>query len=218
MYGPPPGPPGPQFPSYPPGPPGPPGPFGPPGPPFQPGPPRRSSAAPLLISLGVGTLALFVLLAVVVVTLGGDDEDPDPTRTTAVSASPSINPRAVPANFSGVWNGLGYYHNSSGTKKEFSATITLTQGAESGTSTYTGFACSGELRVDSVTSDKIVFYETITKGAEAGGNCASVPTGYVALRLRDDGQVQYSWYSDRTRLETDNSSSRAVLGRQQQTT
>lgn len=183
----------------------------PPGPQFP--PPRRDKAnlVPLFIGLGVLAVALLGTLTFVVVKAGRGDDTPDPVNTVAQTP---VNPRAVTAAFSGTWSGAGYYHNTSGDKRNFTATITLTQGSETGTSSYTGFVCSGTLRVESVTADKISMYETITQGNEPGGNCSDASSGYVTLSTRADGSVLYSWFGTRAKMLAEDTSSQATLSRQ----
>ncbi|REE96346.1 hypothetical protein [Thermomonospora umbrina] len=187
-----------------------------PGPP--PGPPRRDRAnlVPLFILVGVLVVALLGTLAFVLVkTIREDDgEGALPERTIPGPAeSTPLNPRAVTAAFAGTWSGAGYYHNNDSEKRNFDATITLTEGSESGTSSYTGFVCSGTLRVESVTPSKIIMHETITQGQETGGNCEDVPTGYVTLTPRGDGSVLYSWFGTREKMLANNTSSQATLTR-----
>ncbi|SEG92282.1 hypothetical protein SAMN04489712_1334 [Thermomonospora echinospora] len=186
----------------------------PPGPPL---PPRRDRAnlVPLFIIIGVLAVALLGTLTYLVVKVGGDDD----LRTgTVVTPTRAANPRAINAAFSGTWTGSGYYHNNDGEKRNFDATLTLTEGGETGTSSYTGFVCSGTLRVESVTPDKVVMYEVITQGNEPGGNCSDAATGYVTLTLRSDGTVLYSWYGNRDKMLSGDTSSQATLSRQQSST
>jgi hypothetical protein len=197
-----------QYPPYPPLP--------PPGPPYGPPPPPRRDRAnlvPLFVLLGVLAVALLGTLTFVVVKVAGS-EGGEPLQ--AVEATPSaVSPRAVTGNFAGTWKGEGYYHNKKGEKRNFTANITLTEGSDTGRASYTGFDCSGTLRVESVSSDKIVMYERIIQGNEPGGNCASASTGYVTLTVRADGGVLYSWYSTRAKLDASNPASQATLSREQ---
>lgn len=187
----------------------------PPGQPLPPQPPRRDGAnlVPLFVIIGVALIALLGTLTFVMVKVsGGGDDSPDYLATTA---SPQPDPRAVPRQFAGTWTGTGYYHNANGEKRDFDATLTLTEGSEIGTSSYTGFVCSGTLRVESVTPSKIVMYEEITQGEESGGNCEDAPTGYVTLVPRSDGSVLYSWYGSREKMLAGRTSSQATLTRTQ---
>lgn len=196
---------------YQPYPPMPPGPFGPPP------PPRRGSGAnlvPLFIVIGMLAVAMLGAVAFVIVKANGGGHSDYGTVRTVV---PSYNPRAVTAPFSGTWTGSGYYYNASHVQRTFNATISLTQGAETGTSSYTGFACSGLLRVESVTPTKVVMAETITQGNQPGGNCADAASGYVTLTARPDGGALYTWYSTRQKMLDNNTSSQATLTRQSST-
>jgi hypothetical protein len=167
----------------------------------------------VFIIMGVAVVALLGTLTYLVARADGGGERPGVVAVPP-SASPA-NPRAITAAFSGTWTGTGYYHNSSGEKRNFDATLTLTEGGETGTSSYTGFVCSGTLRVESVTPTKVVMYEVITQGNEPGGNCSDAASGYVTLTPRSDGTVLYSWYGTREKMLAGNTSSQATLSRQQ---
>jgi hypothetical protein len=186
----------------------------PPGPPLP--PPRRDRAnlVPIFVILGVVMVALLGTLTYLVAKVGGSDDRP--TDVAVTSARPT-SPRAITASFAGTWTGTGYYHNNSGEKRNFDATLTLTEGGETGTSSYTGFVCSGTLRVESVTPTKVVMYEVITQGNEPGGNCSDAATGYVTLTPRSDGTVLYSWYGTREKMLSGDTSSQATLSRGQGT-
>ncbi|HEX2315967.1 MAG TPA: hypothetical protein VHJ17_19635 [Thermomonospora sp.] len=187
-------------------------------PPGPPGPPRRDRAnlVPIFVIVGVLMVALLGALTFVVVKV--TEDDPEVRTLPAPADSTPLNPRAVTATFAGTWTGTGYYHNNDGEKRNFDATLTLTEGSETGTSSYTGFVCSGTLRVESVTSSKVVMYEVITQGNEPGGNCEDAASGYVTLTPRGDGSVLYSWFGTREKMLSGNTSSQATLSRQQTTT
>lgn len=176
-------------------------------------PPRPRDGAnlvPVFIVLGVLAVALLGAVTFVVVRVAGSAGTDEPIRTVL----PSYNPRAISSTFAGTWTGSGYYHNGSGARRTFNATLTLSQGAESGTSAYTGFACSGLLRVESVTPGRVVMAETITQGNEAGGNCADAASGYVTLTTQSSGSVLFAWYSTRQKMNDNDTSSQATLTRQ----
>ncbi|MBA9003398.1 hypothetical protein [Thermomonospora cellulosilytica] len=188
----------------------------PPGPPVP--PPRRDPANVLILLVIVGTVVVALLGTFgYLLTQAGDDDEPE-IRVTQAQVTPPPDPRAITEVFAGTWNGSGYYLNTKGDRRNFTATLTLTEGASTGVSTYTGYECTGRLSVESVTATRVVMYETITQGSESGGDCEDAPTGYITLTLDSSGTVEYDWYSTRAKMLSDDTASEATLTRQRYST
>ncbi|MGI5166990.1 serine/threonine protein kinase [Spirillospora sp. CA-253888] len=151
-------------------------------------------AVAALLLVGAGVAAGMMLFR---------DDDGEPARRAAgpsggTSAAPTPTPAAsdmVTAAFAGKWFGSGTYRDGDNKKQPFKVLVELTDQSRTGTTKYSGYECDGALKVETVTNDTLMAYEVIVRGQNDA--CKDAATGYVTLKMRADGKMDYFWYPNK---------------------